>query len=99
MKNPYRSVHCCELTKQRIGYPELYETGKLITGLDSVDDVKVFHAGTKIDGGLMYSNGGRVLNICAVGNDLYSARAKVYSAISKISFENAQFRKDIAVEK
>ena len=59
------------------GYPQKYESGKLITGLDKVDeDVVVFHAGTKSGDGGIYTNGGRVLGITAMGKDIPAAREK-----------------------
>ena len=79
------------------GYPESYENGKVISGLDKVsDDVIVFHAGTKKDGENIVTNGGRVLNICAVGETLDEAREKVYNEVNKISYDGAYFRNDIA---
>ena len=78
------------------GYPGEYEKGVEIKGLDSIsDDILVFHAGTKFDGGCHYTNGGRVLNVTAVGDDFVSAREKVYSEIEKISFKGAHYRQDI----
>ena len=64
------------------GYPESYENGKVISGLDKVsEDVIVFHAGTKREGEDIVTNGGRVLNICAVGETLDEAREKVYNEV------------------
>jgi phosphoribosylamine---glycine ligase len=78
------------------GYPGEYEKGKEITGLNSLkDDIIAFHAGTESKNGRLYTNGGRVLNITALGNDLIDAREKVYSEIEKIKFEGAFYRKDI----
>ena len=79
------------------GYPESYENGKVIKGLENVsNDVIVFHAGTKKDGDDIVTNGGRVLNICAVGDTLDEAREKVYNEVNKITFDGAYFRNDIA---
>ncbi|EDS71439.1 phosphoribosylamine--glycine ligase [Anaerofustis stercorihominis] len=79
------------------GYPESYENGKVISGLDKVsEDVIVFHAGTKREGEDIVTNGGRVLNICAVGETLDEAREKVYNEVNKISYDGAYFRNDIA---
>ncbi|MDY6967532.1 MAG: phosphoribosylamine--glycine ligase [Spirochaetota bacterium] len=81
------------------GYPGSYEKGKQINGLDTLsDDIIVFHAGTRFEDGNYYTNGGRVLNITAIGDDISSARNKVYSQIEKISFEGAFYRKDIAMK-
>jgi len=79
------------------GYPEKYEKGKEITGLESVDeDIIVFHGGTKLINGKTVTDGGRVLAVTALGNSLDEAREKVYKNIPKIKFENMEYRKDIA---
>ena len=79
------------------GYPGSYEKGKEITGLDSLGkDIIAFHAGTELKNGKLYTNGGRVLNITATGNDLIEARNKVYNEIEKVKFAGAFYRKDIA---
>ena len=80
------------------GYPGHYEKGKPISGLGeagSLPDVVVFHAGTKSDSGAVRTNGGRVLGVTAIGNDLPDARAKAYAAADLISFEGLQRRNDI----
>jgi phosphoribosylamine--glycine ligase len=80
------------------GYPGKYEKGKIINGLDNfrnTDDVLVFHAGTKIENNQFFTSGGRVLGVTAFGNDIRSAIENSYSAVSKINFENAYYRKDI----
>ena len=82
------------------GYPEAYEKGKLIEGLNedgqSDDpDIYVYHAGTKIEDGKFYTNGGRVLGITAEGEDLSSALAKAYKGVSEITFEKMHYRTDI----
>jgi phosphoribosylamine--glycine ligase len=81
------------------GYPGTFEVGKKIMGIedaDKIEGVKVFHAGTsKRDGGY-YSAGGRVLGVTARGPDLESAVERAYEACSKIGFEKAHYRKDIA---
>ena len=78
------------------GYPENYEKGKEISGLNQLDsDVVVFHGGTKLDGNKLVTNGGRVLAVAAKGNTLEEARAKVYENISKVSFDKIFYRKDI----
>lgn len=79
------------------GYPEKYENGKEIHGLDSVsDDVVVFHAGTKFEGDKILTNGGRVINICATGSTIDEAREKVYEQVNRITFDGAFYRNDIA---
>lgn len=80
------------------GYPASYEKGKLIEGLDQVDDdIIVFHNGTKKSDGI-YTNGGRVLSITALGKDLEDAREKAYKNVEKIKFDKAYFRKDIGTK-
>ncbi len=80
------------------GYPEKYETGKPISGLDEngqTDGAYVYHAGTKLDNGKFLTAGGRVLGVTATGGDLRSALDGAYKAVGKISFEKAHYRKDI----
>ena len=60
------------------------------------DKVAVFHAGTKLQDGQIYTDGGRVLAVTAKGADLKEACANAYAAIEKISFDNAMYRHDIA---
>jgi len=81
------------------GYPGDYEKGKKITGLDEADrleDVVVFHAGTKSQNGDVVTNGGRVLGVTALGEHVAGAKAKAYAAVDKIKFEGAYCRRDIA---
>ncbi len=81
------------------GYPEDYEKGKVITGIEEAEalgDVKVFHAGTKEDNGNIVTSGGRVLGVTAVGNTVKEAQARAYEACEKIHFDGAYYRKDIA---
>ncbi|MBQ2845721.1 MAG: phosphoribosylamine--glycine ligase [Firmicutes bacterium] len=82
------------------GYPGSYPKGKVITGLDSADgaeDLVIFHAGTKFDGGNVVTSGGRVLGAAATGATHDEARAKAYALAEKIKFEGAQYRKDIGL--
>ena len=79
------------------GYPESYEKGKEILGLDDVDnDVIVFHAGTKFNDGKIVTNGGRVLAVTCLDDTIERAREKVYENIKRISFDKMEFRTDIA---
>jgi len=81
------------------GYPGKYENGKQINGLEeagSTKDTVVFHAGTASNNGEVVSSGGRVLGVTALGANMRAAVDNAYSAVSKISFEGAQYRKDIA---
>lgn len=82
------------------GYPGKYETGKSISGLNeaaTLEDVQIFHAGTKRDGTEIRTAGGRVLAVTALGSTLEAARARAYGAMSRISFENCHYRRDIAL--
>ncbi len=82
------------------GYPEHYEKGKEISGLDEVSDgVAVFHAGTKLENGKFYTSGGRVLGVVAKGEDMEAARKIAYENVQKIHFEGAQYRQDIGIKK
>lgn len=80
------------------GYPEKYETGKEIAGLDENGQTGVayvYHAGTKLENGKFFTAGGRVLGVTATGDTLKSALDDAYEAVGKISFEKAHFRRDI----
>ncbi|MBB6218830.1 phosphoribosylamine--glycine ligase [Anaerosolibacter carboniphilus] len=78
------------------GYPDAYEKGTVIHGLDKIDDdVMVFHGGTKIHEGQVVTNGGRVLGVTARGNTVEEARERAYENVKKIHFEDMYFRKDI----
>lgn len=78
------------------GYPEAYEKGKVITGLENLDsDIVVFHSGTKFDGDNIVTNGGRVIGITSKGSSVKEASDKVYENIKKINFEGMHYRKDI----
>jgi phosphoribosylamine--glycine ligase len=82
------------------GYPEAYEKGKVIVGLENISekDAIVFHAGTKISDDKILSNGGRVLAVTALDENYKKALAKSYSAIKKICFDNIHFRTDIGFD-
>ena len=82
------------------GYPERYETGKPIAGLECVakmDDVVVFHAGTRRANDTIVTSGGRVLGVTALGPTLAAARDRAYRAVSLIQFEGCHYRRDIAL--
>lgn len=90
------TVACVVLASN--GYPGNYPKGLEIHGLDDInDDIIVFHAGTSEKEGKIYTNGGRVLNICAYGHDLEEALTKVYSACEVIDFEGKYYRHDIGL--
>lgn len=77
------------------GYPEAYDKGKTITGLDNIKDSTVFHAGTKIDAEKIVTNGGRVLAVTSIKPTLTEAVATSYENIGKINYEKKYYRKDI----
>ena len=80
------------------GYPEAFEKGKQIYGLNAITDSIVFHAGTSSDGPAVMSNGGRVLSITSYGKDLTVALRRSYETADKIEFENSYYRKDIGFD-
>jgi phosphoribosylamine--glycine ligase len=80
------------------GYPEAYDKGYEISGIEAVSDSTVFHAGTKAENGKVLTNGGRVLAITSFGKDHKEALAKSYASIEKIKFEKAYFRKDLGFD-
>jgi phosphoribosylamine--glycine ligase len=80
------------------GYPEAYENGKQIFGLNSIDESIVFHAGTSSDGPAVLSAGGRVLAITSYGKTVQAALTRSYDSAQKIEFEGAYYRKDIGFD-
>jgi phosphoribosylamine--glycine ligase len=92
-----RPAVCVVLASQ--GYPGSYPKGKVITGLAeaaSVPGVKVFHAGTKLENGLVVTDGGRVLGVTAQGDTLAAAKRAAYEAVARIHFQGMFYRRDIA---
>jgi phosphoribosylamine--glycine ligase len=80
------------------GYPGSYEKGKKISGLSDVDrDSIVFHSGTKSSNSAIVTDGGRVIGVTALGGTHEEAREKAYRNAARISFEGAQYRKDIGL--
>ncbi len=80
------------------GYPGAYKKGSVIDGLDAageVEGVEIFHAGTKADGTRVLSNGGRVLNVSALGKTVAQAQARAYQAVDKIRWPDGFCRRDI----
>ena len=81
------------------GYPGDYQKGKKITGIEEaeqLEDVIIFHAGTKTQNGSIVTDGGRVLGVTALGRTIADAKARTYQAAGKIKFEGAYYRRDIA---
>lgn len=80
------------------GYPEAYEKGKLISGINNVKDSIVFHAGTTINDGDIVTNGGRVLAITSMDKDYKKALKKSYQNIEKLHFDTMNYRSDIGFD-
>jgi phosphoribosylamine--glycine ligase len=80
------------------GYPGSYEKGMEITGIDSIKDSVVFHAGTTLKDGKILSNGGRVMAITSYGKDFNDALKTSYTSIEKLKFEGMTYRKDIGFD-
>ena len=88
---------CCVILASG-GYPKNYYTGLPISGIgeaEQMEDVSVYHAGTKMEDGKLLTAGGRVLGVTAVANDLAGAMEKAYEAAGKIHFDNMHYRRDI----
>ncbi|NIP16430.1 MAG: phosphoribosylamine--glycine ligase [Pseudomonadales bacterium] len=80
------------------GYPEAYDKGDAISGVEAADadpDVKTFHAGTGLADGVLVTNGGRVLCVVGLGEDVAGARAVAYAAVDRIDWHNCYYRRDI----
>ena len=90
----WNNKHCAAVVLASGGYPGSYEKGKEII-INEVGDVSIIHAGTKIVDNKLVTNGGRVLNIVALGDSLKDALDKIYSKIKNINFDGMYFRKDI----
>ena len=80
------------------GYPEDYEKGKVITGLENVEGSIAFHAGTKLENGNVVTSGGRVIAVTSYGDDFREAIKKSYQNIDKLNFDKMYFRKDIGFD-
>ena len=80
------------------GYPEEYVNGKVISGIETVTDSIVFHAGTKKDNDMIITNGGRVLAVTSLGENFEEAIKKSYQNIEKLHFDTMYYRKDIGFD-
>lgn len=97
----WKNISACIVVLASGGYPESYEKGKEISGIEEAemnDDIVIFHAGIKVDGSKLVTNGGRVLGVTSTAETLEEALKKAYKAIEKINFEGMQYRKDIGKE-
>ncbi len=92
-----RPAICVVMASQ--GYPAEYKKGLPITGIDAADelaDVKVFHAGTRLENDVVLTDGGRVLGVTAIGDSISVAKLNAYTAVQKIRWSGAWCRKDIS---
>ncbi len=80
------------------GYPEAYDKGKVMTGLDEVENSLLFHAGTKMKGDEVVTNGGRVIAVTSFGRDIEDAVVKSFSNAEKINYKGKYYRKDIGFD-
>lgn len=89
----------CVVVMASGGYPGKYETGKIISGLESAvkpgDDAIIFHAGTSSDGNVVITSGGRVLGVTTLADSRDKAIDKAYEIVGRISFDNCHYRRDI----
>lgn len=91
-----RSAVCVILASG--GYPNAYEKGFAIKGIERINDAFVFYAGTALKEGVLVTDGGRVMGISALGDDIESARETAYAQVSKIRFDKMQYRSDIGLK-
>jgi len=92
----WNEKHSCGVVIASNGYPESYESNKEVNIEESEDtEIKLFHAGTKMQDDKIFTNGGRVFCATALGNDLKEAQEKAYNLVGKVKFDGAYFRKDI----
>mgnify|MGYP002560435044 CR=1 FL=1 len=97
----YDNAACCVVLASG-GYPESYEKGYEITGLEEAkkaDNIVVFHAGTALKDGKFVTNGGRVLGITGIGKDLDDAIKIAYEGVKTVTFDKVHYRKDIGIKK
>jgi phosphoribosylamine--glycine ligase len=95
----WTDVACVGVVAASAGYPGSPEVGTVISGLEraeGLDNVTVFHSGTAAEAGRVITAGGRVLTVTALGPTHDEARARAYEALSMISFDGMQHRRDIA---
>jgi len=94
---PYKNMHSVCIVAASGGYPDNYEKGKIIKGLDQVkNDVQIIHAGTKLENGNLITNGGRVFAAVSTNPSIKEAAESAYGELRKISFDKMYYRDDIA---
>jgi phosphoribosylamine--glycine ligase len=98
-----KNIEISELTSATVmlvtgGYPGNYAKGKIIEGLENVSESVVFHAGTKTEGNMLITNGGRVLAVNSLGGDMEEALQISYKNAEKIKFANKYYRKDLGFD-
>mgnify|MGYP000863631769 CR=1 FL=1 len=86
---------CLGVVMAANGYPEKYAKDEKIELPSDLVDTKIFHAGTKLDNNIIYSNGGRVLCATALGKDIQQAQTKAYKFLEKVDWQGAYYRTDI----
>ncbi len=92
----WNEKHSCGVVIASNGYPESYESNKEVNIEEYEDtEIKLFHAGTKMQDDKIFTDGGRVFCATALGNDLKEAQEKAYNLVGKVNFDGAYFRKDI----
>lgn len=94
----FKQESACTVMLVSGGYPEAYEKGKVINGLETVENSIPFHAGTTLVNNKILTNGGRVIAVTSYGDDYKQALKQSYQSIDKISFDNMNFRKDIGFD-
>ena len=80
------------------GYPESYEKGKVISGLEKVENSILFHAGTRKEDDKILTNGGRVMTITSFGRSIEEALSKSFDNAEKVTFDGKYYRKDIGFD-
>jgi len=94
----FKEESACTVMLVSGGYPEAYKKGKVINGLNKIENSIPFHAGTAINNNNIVTNGGRVIAITSYGNNFREALKQSYQNIEKISFDNMNYRKDIGFD-
>lgn len=94
----WKSEAACGVVLASAGYPDQYQTGFPISGLDQLPpDILAFHAGTRLaENGQLLTSGGRVMTLAALGQSVTAARARVYEQIDRVQFQGRRYRRDIA---